>query len=337
MRLGLICLLFLQVSIINANTEENANDNVNNSNNNNTLDIYTYSSFVQGGITEAVTPLFEKQCQCEVKYHHFGDAQSILTRLKIEGERSIADLVIGLDQNLMGIADAAGLFVPHQIDNAQLTLPIAWDSSVYLPFDYGYFAFVYDQNRLTDVPQSFDALADSDIKIIIQDPRTSSPGLGLLLWIKAAYGDKAPSIWQRLSDNVVTTTRGWSEAYGLFLKGESDMVLSYTTSPFYHHMIENDSQYQAATFTAGHYLQVEVAAIPKHSQAPELANAFLQFMLSEAFQQEIPTSNWMYPVVDIAMPPIFSETAKPMSLPLLDTALIESERRNWIDEWLNAL
>lgn len=37
---------------------------------------------------------------------------------------------------------------------------------------------------------------------------------------------------------TVTVTKGWSEAYGLFLKGESDLVLSYTTSPAYHIIAE---------------------------------------------------------------------------------------------------
>lgn len=45
------------------------------------------------------------------------------------------------------------------------------------------------------------------------------------------YGDKAPAAWQQLAKKTVTVTKGWSEAYGLFLKGEGDLVLSYTTSP----------------------------------------------------------------------------------------------------------
>ena len=66
--------------------------------------------------------------------------------------------------------------------------------------------------------------------MIYQDPRTSTPGLGLLLWMQKVYGDKAPEAWQKLAAKTVTVTKGWSEAYGLFLKGESDLVLSYTTS-----------------------------------------------------------------------------------------------------------
>lgn len=70
--------------------------------------------------------------------------------------------------------------------------------------------------------------------MIYEDPRTSTPGLGLLLWMQKVYGDKAPAAWQQLAKKTVTVTKGWSEAYGLFLKGEGDLVLSYTTSPAYH-------------------------------------------------------------------------------------------------------
>jgi ABC-type thiamine transport system substrate-binding protein len=50
----------------------------------------------------------------------------------------------------------------------------------------------------------------------------------------------AGEIWEALADNIVTVTPGWSEAYGLFLEGEADMVLSYTTSPAYHLIAEED-------------------------------------------------------------------------------------------------
>jgi thiamine transport system substrate-binding protein len=129
-----------------------------------------------------------------------------------------------------------------------LTLPVAWDDPVFLPFDWGYFAFVHDTS-LEDVPGDFEALAASDVSIVIQDPRSSTPGLGLVMWVQAAYGDRAGEIWAGLADNIVTVTPGWSEAYGLFLDGEADMVLSYTTSPAYHLIAEEDPSKAAAAFS----------------------------------------------------------------------------------------
>jgi len=117
------------------------------------------------------------------------------------------------------------------------------------------------------------------------------------MWVKAAYGDEAPAVWEAMADNVVTVTKGWSEAYGLFLEGEADMVLSYTTSPAYHLIAEEDDSKAAAAFDEGHYMQIEVVGTLAGTDQPELAEQFLNFMVSEAAQTVLPTTNWMYPAV----------------------------------------
>lgn len=110
--------------------------------------------------------------------------------------------------------------------------------------------------------------------MIYQDPRTSTPGLGLLLWMQKSMAMTPHKPRQKLAKKTVTVTKGWSEAYGLFLKGESDLVLSYTTSPAYHILEEKKDNYAAANFSEGHYLQVEVAARTAASKQPELAQNF---------------------------------------------------------------
>ena len=66
------------------------------------------------------------------------------------------------------------------------------------------------------------------------DPRYSTPGLGLAKWINQIYKDEASNFWNEIQDQIVITSKSWSDGYGLFLEGESDLVLSYTTSPAYH-------------------------------------------------------------------------------------------------------
>ncbi len=264
------------------------------------LTVYTYDSFVSDwGPGPAVKAEFEKLCDCELNFVAAGDGAALLARLRLEGERSDADLVLGLDTNLIAEAKASNLFAPHGVSDLNLDLPVAWTDEIFLPFDWGYFAFVHNA-ELSKVPSNFEELAASDLSIIIQDPRSSTPGLGLLLWVKAAYGERAGEIWAALADNVVTVTPGWSEAYGLFLDGEADLVLSYTTSPAYHLIAEEDASKAAALFSEGHYMQIEVAAKLTSTDNSELADQFLEFMMTEGFQGVIPTTNWMYPV---AVPP----------------------------------
>ena len=301
------------------------------------LTVYTYDSFVSDwGPGPQVEEAFEAVCNCDLKLVGIEDGAALLARIKLEGANSDADVVLGLDTNLVTAAKETGLFAEHSV-SADYDLPIDWADSTFVPYDWGYFAFVHNADMTA--PESLKALAESDTKILIQDPRSSTPGLGLLMWVKAAYGDDAPAIWEALSDNVVTVTKGWSEAYGLFLEGEADMVLSYTTSPAYHLIAEEDDSKAAAPFAEGHYMQVEVAGKLAGSDQPELADQFLQFMVTDAFQSIIPTTNWMYPAVtpEGGLPDGFDTLVTPAKSLLLSPEEAAAARDGALNEWLDAL
>jgi len=200
---------------------------------------------------------------------------------------------------------------------------------------------IYDKTRLADPPTSLDALVNGDPadKIVIQDPRTSTPGLGLLLWMQKVYGDGAPDAWAKLNARVLTVTKGWSEAYGMFLDGEAPMVLSYTTSPAYHAIVEQEDRFVAAAFTEGHYMQIEVAALVGSAAEYELARRFLRFVVSPGFQSTIPTGNWMYPVIELpeGLPPEFAALPRPAAALLIAPEAVAAKRKEWIDAWLEAM
>ncbi|MBM9593520.1 thiamine ABC transporter substrate binding subunit [Roseitranquillus sediminis] len=299
--------------------------------------VYTYDSFVtEWGPGPAIEAAFEAECACELRFVGAGDGAALLARLRLEGERTEADVVLGLDTNLTAAAADTGLFAPHGLD-PELDLPVEWEDDIFLPFDWSYFAFVH-RNELNP-PESFRELAESDVSVLIQDPRSSTPGLGLLLWVEAAYGDEAGAFWSALADNIVTVTAGWSEAYNLFLEGEADMVLSYTTSPAYHAIAEEDDGFAAAAFEEGHYLQIEVGGIVASTDQPELARDFLAFMLSDAAQSVIPTTNWMYPAVvpQDGLPEGFGDLIQPDRALLYPPDEAAAAREAALDEWLLAL
>ena len=212
---------------------------------------------------------------------------------------------------------------------------MAWSDDTFLPFDWGYLAFVADKD--TAPVASFRALADSDLKIVIQDPRSSTPGLGLLMWVHAAEGENAGQVWADLADNIVTVTPGWTEAYNLFLAGEADAVLSYTTSPAYHLIAEGDDTKTAWAFEAGNYLQVEVAGKLAATDQPELADRFMAFIASPAFQQVIPETNWMYPATEVALPEGFATLTVPAKGLLLSSDDAASLRDDLVETWRTAL
>lgn len=304
------------------------------------LTVYTYDSFASDwGPGPGVKKAFEADCRCQLKFVALEDGVSLLNRLRMEGKNSKADVVLGLDNNLLAAATDTGLFAKSGVPASAVTLPGGWDNDTFVPFDYGYFAFIYDRNKLKNPPQSLKQLVEGDEKwrVIYQDPRTSTPGLGLLLWMQKVYGENAPQAWRKLAGKTVTVTKGWSEAYGLFLKGESDLVLSYTTSPAYHMTHEKKDNYVAASFAEGHYLQVEVAARVASSKQPELAKQFLNFMVTPAFQQWIPGGNWMYPVIKTALPAGFEPLIKPQATLAFPPREVAAQRQAWISAWLHAV
>ncbi|EJE8512740.1 thiamine ABC transporter substrate binding subunit [Vibrio parahaemolyticus] len=306
----------------------------------NTLTIYTYDSFAADwGPGPKIEQAFEAKCGCDVNFVALDDGVSILNRLRLEGGNSKADIVLGLDNNLMAEAKKTSLLTEHNVDTANTVLPNGWSDMTFVPYDYGYFAFVYNKEKLANPPKSMKELVETrdDLKVIYQDPRTSTPGQGLMLWMKSIYGDDVTQAWQKLASKTVTVTKGWSEAYSMFLNGESDLVLSYTTSPAYHLIAENDSKFATANFSEGHYMQVEVAAKVKGSKNSELADKFMDFILSDEFQSAMPTGNWMYPVTDVELPKGFETLSVPSKSLSFSADEVAKMRKSWIREWQSAL
>ncbi|WP_163265415.1 thiamine ABC transporter substrate binding subunit [Chelativorans alearense] len=306
------------------------------------LTVYTYESFTADwGPGPVVEKAFEAVCGCDLAFVSVADGVALLNRVRLEGADTQADIVLGLDTNLTHEAKETGLFAPHDIDLSRVEVPDGFSDDVFVPYDYGYFAFVYDTEALDSPPQSLKALveADDDLKIAIQDPRTSTPGLGLLLWVKAVYGNEAADAWAKLKDKVLTVTPGWSESYGLFTGGEVPMVLSYTTSPAYHRIAEGTQRYAAAAFEEGHYLQVEVAAKTVKGADNPLAEEFLTFMTGPGFQDAIPETNWMFPVGETSKPlnPAFDELVEPAETLLFSPQEVAENRKAWVDEWLSVM
>ncbi|GHD18594.1 thiamine ABC transporter substrate binding subunit [Tianweitania populi] len=303
------------------------------------LTVYTYDSFTsEWGPGPIVEKAFEAECKCDVKFVSVADGVALLNRVKLEGANTKADVVLGLDTNLTAEARASELFAPHGISAEGLTIPGGWSDDTFLPYDYGYFAVVYDTEKLRTPPASLKELVEGDKnqKIVIQDPRTSTPGLGLLLWIKSVYGDDAGDAWAKLKDRVLTVTPGWSEAYGLFTKGEAPMVLSYTTSPAYHIISDKTERYQAAAFSEGHYLQVEVAGMTTKGARNPLAKQFMAFIKAPGFQDAVPETQWMLPAAETSKPlnEAFDRMVKPTKSLTIPSEEIAEKRKAWIDEWL---
>ncbi|QLB20401.1 thiamine ABC transporter substrate binding subunit [Vespertiliibacter pulmonis] len=301
-----------------------------------TLTVYTYNSFANSwGAAKKLEPLFEQQCQCDLKFIPFENGVTMFNRIRLEGKKSKADVMLGIDNFLISEAERSGLFIEHNLDQNSLNLPTTWQNKTFVPYDYSEYAFIYDKRKVITPPQSLKELVGrQDLKIIYQDPRTSTVGRGLLFWINQVYGQNAGQAWKTLAKHTVTIGKGWSETYSAFLKGEADLVLSYTTSPLYHQWHEQDNSKIAAPFSEGHLLQIEVGAITKTSKNPTLAREFLHFLQQPEAQEIIAYHNVMKPVIKLNTSK-FNQLPNysPLEFTQPDTTVV----KQWLATWQKAI
>jgi len=92
------------------------------------LTIYAPDYFAsEWGPGPAIKAAFEEECSCEIEYVT-GD---VLPRLLLEGDRTKADVVIGLNSDVTKKARESELFVPHGQDLSPLTLPLEWNDDTF--------------------------------------------------------------------------------------------------------------------------------------------------------------------------------------------------------------
>ena len=307
------------------------------------VDVYAYDSFVsEWGPGPAIKEGFEKAHGITVNLHSIGDSGQVLQRAILEKDDPQADVIIGIDNNMLSQALDARILMPYESPQlAHIEEDLYFDPSFHvLPYDYGFFSLIYNSDQLETPPASLEDLTNDEYEksIILMDPRTSSPGLGFLLWTIAVYGDEFTDYWQRLKPSVLTVTDGWDTGYGLYTNGEAPLVLSYTTSPPYHVEYEETYYNLAAMFDEGHYLQIEGAGILDGAEHVEEAQLFIDYLLSKEAQEIIPLTNWMYPVRDDAeLPDSYEYAPKAEKVLNLDAQEIEENLDSWIDQWLEVM
>ncbi len=178
-----------------------------------------------------------------------------------------------------------------------------------MPFDYGFFAFIADRDQLKErglkAPESLDDLLKPEWKrnVILEDPRTSTPGLAFVQYVQAVKLSQAKDFWKKMRSQWLTLAAGWDAAYGIFLKKEAPLVWSYTTSQAYHaEHGDSAGRYQALMLKEGLPQQIEGAFALKAAlegaseKTRDCARAFLEYLVSKDAQEQVPPKNWMYPV-----------------------------------------
>ncbi|MBK9324037.1 MAG: thiamine ABC transporter substrate-binding protein [Bdellovibrionaceae bacterium] len=267
------------------------------------LRVFGYASFTgQWGAGPSLKQIFEKDCDCQVQFIQGSDSGILLQRLKLEGESLGADLVVGLDQFDLQKALAEQKWRELNISDLDVYDEVkpALQNNYFVPFDWGVISFVTRKGEFEKNPENFDDLLSPNLKrkIALQDPRTSSPGMQFLSWVIRAKGEEAGFKYiKKMMEQAHSFSPSWSSAYGLFSKKQAKTALSYVTSPVFHRVEEKNNDYIALEFNEGHPVQFEFAAIPESCRNCELAERFINLMLSDQGQKLIMQKSYMFPVV----------------------------------------
>ena len=318
-----------------------------------TITVMTHDSFAIG---EDVIKAFEADNNAKVSFIQSGDAGSMLNQAILTKGAPIADILFGLDNTFLSRALEADIFEAYQspalsdiADEFKLDL-----SNRALPVDYGDVCINYDKAYFTEnnlaVPQSFEDLAEPEYKglLVVENPATSSPGLAFLLATRAHFGDGYLDYWQSLKANGVVVVDGWETAYYTNFsassgKGPQTMVVSYASSPaaevFFASPAPSESPTASIVASGMCFRQIEFVGILKNGQNKELAQKFMDFILSQKFQEDMPLNMFVYPVNKNAkLPDVFVKYAQVAEGPAtLSYSEIASNRDTWIEAWTEAM
>jgi len=319
-----------------------------------TLTVMTHDSF---SVSEEVVVAFETANNAKVTFLQSGDAGAMLNKAILTRDAPLADVLFGVDNTFLSRALEAGIF--ESFASPELTnIPDAFkldSTNNALPVDYGDVCINYDKTYFADnslaVPQSLEDLTKSKYAnlLVVENPATSSTGLAFLFATIAHFGeDGYLDYWADLKANGVVVVDGWETAYYTNFsassgQGSQPMVVSYGTSPAAEVIFADppidDAPTASILGTDTCFRQIEFVGILKGTQNRPLAEKFVDFMLGEQFQEDVPLQMFVYPVnTTAALPEVFTKYSQaPTQTATLAPDVIATNRDKWIQEWTDVM
>lgn len=285
---------------------------------------------------------FESTHGVTVKIVEAGDANALVNRAIIAAGNPEGDLLFGIDNLAFGRAQRANVFAPYRAQRrgeiaADLRMQFG-DSDHVTPVAFGYVTLNFDKKAGTP-PSTFDDLTKPEWKgkLVVENPATSSPGLQFLASTVAHFGEGGwQTYWRALKANDVLVVNGWTEAYQTKFsanKGDRPLVVSYTTSPAAEVFFGKLKEPPTLNVMPDRRLfrQVEAVGVLRGAKHERLARAFVDFMLTDEFQEQIPETMFVYPVLPVPTPEWWRFAAVDVRPAILDVSTNDVER--WIKEW----
>lgn len=319
-----------------------------------TLSIMTHDSFE---INADMVASYELDNNVKLVFLKSGDTGAALNKAILSKNAPLADVFYGVDNTFLSRALEAEIFEPYSspaLESIPAEMRLDPGDNL-LPVDYGDVCINYDKEYFSEnnlsVPQTLEDLIKPEYKglLVMENPATSSPGLAFLLATISHFGDQNYlGYWQDLRENGLVVVGDWSTAYYTNFSassghGPQPMVVSYASSPaaevIFAETKLTESPTGSMTGPGTCFRQIEFVGILKGTQQRQLAENFVDFLLSVQYQQDMPLQMFVYPVNPQAeLPPEFVKYAQVSEQPAsLTPSDIASHREKWIAAWVEVV
>jgi thiamine transport system substrate-binding protein len=312
-----------------------------------TISVVTHGSFA---VSPDVLKEFSDRTGIMVQLLKGDDAGAVVNQAILSKDHPQGDVLYGIDNTLLSKGLDNGLFEPYSSPElSAIDGSFDLDSTQHrvTPIDESDVCLNYDKR--VAAPTLLDDLKKPEFKdkVVVENPATSSPGLAFLLATVAKFGeDHYLDYWRALKANGLKVDDGWAQAYfDDFTVGGSTgtrtVVVSYATSP--------PADVVAATppktatdvgvVDDGCFRQIEFAGVLKGTTHAAAAHAFIDFLLSKPFQEDMPLQMFVYPVrKGAALPAAFTAySAKPIHVVDIPQDKIRQSREQWIKDWTSTV
>lgn len=307
--------------------------------------------------SESVMDAFTEQTGIGVEVIRLGDAGSLVNQSILSRSNPLGDVLFGVDNTFLSRALDADIFIPYRSPEIERVIPglRPSDDDRVTPITFGDVCLNYDAAFFAetglDLPQNLADLTQPEYRslLAVQNPALSSPGLAFLLLTVAVFGEESEytylDFWADLVENDVYVSPDWTDAYYNQFSGSQGspgtrpLVVSYASSPpaEVYFLDERPETAPTGAIVAPQmcFRQIEYAGILNGSDQVAEAGLFIDFLLSRTFQEDMPLTMFVFPVVvDAELPDVFVEYAQIAEDPVrLDPALIEDRREQWIEAW----
>ena len=316
------------------------------------LTVMVHDSFA---VSDELVATFEEENNATVQFLQSGDTGTSVNKAVLSADNPLADVFYGVDNTFLSRALEGDIFVAYDSPMlAEIPAEFKLDAeNRALPVDYGDVCLnvhvsYFEENDLA-IPMSLEDLVKEEYRdlLVVENPATSSPGLAFLFATVGSFGeDGYLDFWQGLVANDVKVVNDWETAYYSEFSmygGNDPITVSYGSSPAFEMVYAEEDVAEPSTDAivapGTCFRQIEFVGILKGTENQELAEAWVDYMLSVDFQEDVPLQMYVFPVNENAgLDPIFEEYLAVAEEPvILDSATVTENRESWIEAWTEAV